>query len=100
MLAYKHTVEQFKCHPRSPLLLCSVRDGDQHCSDRDSSGDMRKSGYDVDHAGDASNAEIGHVAYLSSRTSIAIKQVCDLAESGASSGTAAKDSRGSQTGHR
>jgi hypothetical protein len=33
---------------------------------------MRKSGYEVDDAGDASNTEIGHVAYLPSRTSIAI----------------------------
>jgi hypothetical protein len=34
---------------------------------------MRKSGYDVDDAGDASNTEIGHVAYLPSRTNIAIR---------------------------
>jgi hypothetical protein len=33
---------------------------------------MGKSGYDVDDAGHASNTEIGHVAYLPSRTSIAI----------------------------
>ena len=33
---------------------------------------MRNSGYDVDDAGDASNTEIGHAAYLPSRTSIAI----------------------------
>jgi hypothetical protein len=33
---------------------------------------MRNSGYDVDDAGDASNTEIGHVAYLPSQTSIAI----------------------------
>jgi hypothetical protein len=33
---------------------------------------MRKSGHDVDDAGDASNTEIWHVAYLPSRTSIAI----------------------------
>jgi hypothetical protein len=67
-------------------------------NDRDGSGGMRKSGYDVHDAGDASNTEIGHVAYLSSRTAIAITHhVCDLAESGASSGTAGiwgKDSRG------
>src|SRR6266851_2034800 len=42
-------------------LLCSAPDGDQHCYDHDSSGGMRKSGYEVDDAGDASNTEIGHV---------------------------------------
>ena len=53
-------------------LLCSAPDSDQHCNDHDSSGGMGKSGYDVDDAGHASNTEIGHVAYLPSRTSIAI----------------------------
>ena len=60
------TVEQFRA------ILCSAPDGDQHCNDHDTSGGMRNSGYDVDDAGDASNTEIGHVAYLPSRTSIAI----------------------------
>jgi hypothetical protein len=54
-------VEQFKCHPRSPLS--SVPDGNQYCND-DSSGGMRKSGYDVDDAGDASNTEIGVLTSL------------------------------------
>ena len=53
-------------------LLCSAPDGDQHCNDHDGSGGIRNSGYDVDDAGDTSNTEIGHVAYLPSRTSIAI----------------------------
>jgi hypothetical protein len=53
-------------------LLCSAPDGDQHCDDHDGSGGMRKSGYEVDDAGDTSNTEIGHVAYLPSRTSVAI----------------------------
>jgi hypothetical protein len=53
-------------------LLCSAPDGDQHCNDHDGSGGIRNSAYDVDDAGDTSNAEIGHVAYLPSRTSIAI----------------------------
>ena len=42
-------------------LLCSAPDGDQHGYDHDGSGGMRKSGQDVDDAGDASNTEIGHV---------------------------------------
>src|ERR1700680_2662403 len=56
----------------SGLPFCSAPDGDQHCNEHDSSGGMRNSGYDVDDAGDASNTEIGHVAYLPYRTSIAI----------------------------
>jgi hypothetical protein len=53
-------------------VLGLAPDGEQHCYDRDGSGGMRKSGHDVDNAGDASNTEIGHVAYLPSRTTIAI----------------------------
>src|SRR6202049_3707701 len=37
--------------------LCSAPDGDQHCNDHDSSGGMRKSGYELAAAGDASNTE-------------------------------------------
>jgi hypothetical protein len=70
----------------SALSLFTARylspDGDQHCDDHDGSGGMRKSGYEVDDAGDASNTEIGHVAYLPSRTSVAITPLCDLAEPG------------------
>jgi hypothetical protein len=53
-------------------LLCSAPNDDQHCYHHDGSGGMRESRHDVDDAGDASNTEIGHVAYLPSRTSIAI----------------------------
>jgi hypothetical protein len=59
-------------------LHCSAPDGEQHCTDHDTSGGMRKSGYDVDDAGDASNTEIGHVAYLPSRTSIAVNTACAI----------------------
>jgi hypothetical protein len=52
------------CRPRpipAAQLLGSPPDGDQHCHDHDSSGGMRKSGCDVDDAGDASEAEIRHL---------------------------------------
>ena len=73
------TGAQFNCHPRFPL---SAPDGDQHCDDHDSSGGVRKSGYHVDDAGDASDTEIGHVpACLLEPVSLS-HDVCDLAESG------------------
>jgi hypothetical protein len=48
-------------HPAAAQLLGSPPDGDQHCNDHDSSGGMRKSGCDMDDAGDASEAEIRHL---------------------------------------
>ncbi len=53
-------------------FIYSAPDGNQHGNDHDGSGGMRESRHDVDDAGDASNTEIGHAAYLPSRTSIAI----------------------------
>jgi hypothetical protein len=63
---------------------------------------MRKSGYDVDDAGNASNTEIGHVAYLPSRTSIAMHTRCAIMPNpGASSGESGERTlAGSQTGYR
>jgi hypothetical protein len=43
---------------------------------------MRKSGYDVDDAGDASNTEIGHVPTCLLEPLSLSHHVCDLAESG------------------
>jgi hypothetical protein len=84
-------------------LLCSAPDGDQHCDDHDGSGGMRKSGYDVDDAGDASNTEIGHVAYLPSRTSVAITprvRSCRIGLSRAKRESGEGTLAGSQTGYR
>jgi hypothetical protein len=43
---------------------------------------MRKSGHDVDDAGDASNTEIGHVPTCLLEPVSLSHDVCDLAESG------------------
>jgi hypothetical protein len=58
---------------------------------------MRESGYDVDDAGNASNTEIGHVAYCLLEPLSLSHHVCDLAESGGFLGEAGiwgKDPRG------
>jgi hypothetical protein len=98
--AYKQTITrlptgaQFKCHPRFPL---SAPNGDQHRYDHDGSGGMRKSGHNVDDAGDASNTEIGHVAYLPSRTRYRYHTLCAILPNRAFSGEAGiwgRDSRG------
>jgi len=79
--AYKQTHQaaaQFKCHP---AFFISA-DGITLRRSRQSGG-VRKSGYHVDDAGNASNTEIG-TCYLPSRTSIAITRRVHLAESGLS----------------
>jgi len=67
-MAYKQTSTPCRQLSSSALSFVQRPDGEQHCYDHDGSGGMRKSGYGVDDAGDASNAEIGHVpTYLLER---------------------------------
>jgi hypothetical protein len=85
-------------------FIYSAPDGNQHGNDHDGSGGMRESRHDVDDAGDASNTEIGHVAYLPSRTSIAITpcvRSCRIWGLLGEEGISGRDSRGGpKTGYR
>jgi len=79
----------------------SAPDRDQHCEDHDGSGGMRKSGYHVDDAGNASNTEIGHVPTCLLEPVSLAHHVCDLDESGGFLGEAriwGKDPRGVPNG--
>jgi hypothetical protein len=55
-------VEQFECHPRSPYVQRQMAINTATTTIR--SGAIRKSGRDVEDAGDASNTEIRHVCLL------------------------------------
>jgi len=69
-------------------LPYSAPDGDQRqmaihtANDHEGSGGMRKSGYDVDDARDASHTEIGHVPTCLLEPLSLSRHVCDLGESG------------------
>ena len=84
-LAYKQTSIRLPTVDSCGVIRAlpySAPDGDQHCYDHEGSGGMRKSGHDVDDAGDASNTEIGHVPTCLLEPLSLSHHVCDLAESG------------------